>query len=170
MGTARPNDWPRHLSKGEKQKMQVGNRVWARWTGVRYYPGKITKQGERGFYVVFDDGDKDWFPPSDILRVSGQILIGVSGQTLIKRLTQENKDIKEAYEKLKREKDEEIAAIKREKDEKIDRLEKARVTVQRELEQYKAPTGPPSAHGVVADDHHIPRDPKAVASLKQPIE
>ncbi len=57
------------LSDGDLQpfNLQVGMKVFAKWSNASFYPGTIANITGRAFFINFEDGDKGWTSMSGIL-------------------------------------------------------------------------------------------------------
>jgi hypothetical protein len=49
-----------------KANIEVGTKVFARWSDGRFYPGTVAEVVGRAFFINFDDGDKGWVSASGI--------------------------------------------------------------------------------------------------------
>ena len=49
------------------EQLQVGHRVWGVWNRFAYFPGTLREFSDKQMLVEFDDGDRAWIFPADLL-------------------------------------------------------------------------------------------------------
>mgnify|MGYP001581423996 CR=1 FL=1 len=69
---------------GADRDLRIGDRVFAEWSLKVWYPGVIQKTCEKGFTVLYDDGDtrcvstgemiRDTLPKKETVRVGAEVI------------------------------------------------------------------------------------------------